>query len=140
MHPVTECLALLWCLRQCSTGATLLCRVGGRDRHDLHASTFRLAVQDVEDLAPADIVGRLCQSAAGDALDGEGFMRDQAVLVGELTGRLVVKGAPLIGAVQGALCEHIYRLLASMAALLLTGHRALGASERLLRFAVVARR
>ena len=66
MHPITERLALLWCLWQRSAGATLLRRVGGWNRDDPHAGPFRLAVQDVEELAPAHIVGRLRQARARD--------------------------------------------------------------------------
>ncbi len=37
MHAITESLALLWCLWQRPTGATLLCRVGRWDCDHLHA-------------------------------------------------------------------------------------------------------
>ena len=62
MHAITEPLALLRCLRQRPTGATLLRRVGGWDRDNLHASTYRLAVQDTEEEPPSDIVGNpMCE-------------------------------------------------------------------------------
>jgi hypothetical protein len=140
MHPITERLALLRHLWQCSTDATLLCRVGRWDRDHPHAGTFRLAMQDGEELAPADIVSRFRQPAPRDALDVEGFMRDHAVLVNKFIGRLVVKVVPLMGDVQGTLCEHLYCLAAPVAALLLAGHATLCAPERLLSLAVVARR
>ena len=62
MHAITEPLALLWCLWQRPTGATLLCRVGWWDRDHLHASACRLAVQDTDKLAPADIMRGLRQT------------------------------------------------------------------------------
>lgn len=51
MHAITERLILLRCFRHLPTRATSLCRVLGWDRDDLHASAFRLAVQDVQELA-----------------------------------------------------------------------------------------
>ncbi len=46
MHTIAERLALLRCFWQRPTGATLLRRVLGRNRDDLHASACRLAVQN----------------------------------------------------------------------------------------------
>src|SRR5215469_13842146 len=97
MHAITEPLALLWCRGQCSAGATLLRRVGGWNRDDLHAGPFRLAMQDVEESAPADIVCGLGQPAARDTVDVEVFVRDHAVLADELSRDVVVEVAPLAG-------------------------------------------
>lgn len=139
-HPITERLALLRCLRHRATGATLLRRVGGWDQDDLHASAFRLAVQDAQESAPPNIMRRLRQPRACDALDVERFVHDQAVLADELASDLVVKVAPLIGDVQVLLGETLYRLLAPMAPLLRARDSPLRASQGCLGFAIVARR
>ena len=119
MHPITQPFTLLWRLRECPAGATLLRRVGRWDRDDPHAGPFRLAVQDGKESAPADIVSRPRQARARDALDVQGFMRDQAVLADELASDLMVKVAPLIGDVQVVLGESLHGLLATIAPLLL---------------------
>src|SRR5215831_7529102 len=111
MHPITKPLALLWCLWQRPAGATVLCRVGRWDRDHPHASAFRLAVRESEELTPADIVRRLRQPRARDTLNIQGFVRDHAVLAGELASDLVMKVASLVGDMQMLLGQQLDRLL-----------------------------
>src|SRR5262249_39807430 len=115
-------------------------RVGGRDRNHPHAGAFRLAVQDVQELAPANIVSGLRQPRARDALNIQRLMRYHAVLAYELARDLVVEVASLVGDLQVLLGESLHRFLAPIAPLPLASHRALRTPERLLRLTVVARR
>jgi len=129
MHTLTERLILLRCFRHLPTGATSLRRVVGWDHDDLHAGAFRLAVQDVEELAPPDIVSRFRQAGPRDALDIQGFMRDHAIVADQLVSNLMMKVPPLIGNVQVLLGKILYRLLPPVASLLLAGDSALGAPQ-----------
>src|SRR5262245_35960441 len=88
MHPITERVALLKSVGQCPTGTTSLCRVRGWDRDDLHASTFRLAVQ--VDHSPSLAAGE-CWVDAAHASEPRGTVPSASHVV---IGALGVGSAP----------------------------------------------
>lgn len=112
MHTSTERLSLL---RHRCTRATVLRRLSGGNRDNPHAGTFRLAVQEVEELAPPHSVSRVRQPRARDPSEVERFVRDPAVLVDQLASDLVMTGASLVGDGQLWLGKAMHRLRAPIA-------------------------
>lgn len=132
VHPVRE---RLLDLRQRAARATRLRCVARINRYDLNPSFFRFGFEDIDELRPANIIGRLRK----EALDVKSLDCYQAVSIHQLASLFVVEVSALVGDLLVQLRYTLASLAALGRALLLPGDRTLGALELLLRLAIVAR-
>jgi hypothetical protein len=136
MRPIRE---RLLDLRHRTARATRLRGVLRVYRNDSHASFFRFACEDVDELSPTGVVRGLREPRAGYALDVEGFVSDETVGIHELSRLLVVEVPALVGRLLVQLRNAVAGLVALGRALLLARQRTLRPPELLLSLAVVAR-
>lgn len=102
-------------IRQRTALATHLCCVAGRYCDHCHTSFFRFVRQDRQKQSPSGVMCRLCQSAAGDALNVQFLVSNGTIPCYQCPRCFVMKIAALVCDVLILLSQCINSLCATLA-------------------------
>jgi hypothetical protein len=105
----------------------------------VHASFFRFAVQDRDELSPADVVNGLGEHAARQSADVQIFVRDEVEPFDQRLSRLAMEVDPLVADALVRASNTLPRAATGVRPTLLRRECSLSASERLLSASVETR-